>query len=101
MALRIEAEILVEFFEPAPNERDFLSRPGQCLTGPETCMHSYSNDLALLTDRNDHKVEGHPAMHARLALSLGHERDIAAILEIAHRSERAAFVGRQAGDTEN
>jgi len=40
-------------------------------------------------------------MDGRLALGLGHQRHAAALFEITHRAERAAFIGRRAGNAEN
>ena len=51
--------------------------------------------------RNDDEVERHAAVDGRLALGLGHQRHFAALLEIAHRAEAAAFVGRSARDAED
>ena len=58
-------------------------------------------DLAAFAERNHDQVERNAAVDRRLALGLGHQRHVAALLEIAHRAEAAAFVGRSARNAED
>jgi len=101
MALRVEPEILVQLLEPMPDQRHFLRRKAQRLAGPQAGVDSDPDDLVSLADRNHDQIERHAAMHARLALGLGHQRHTAALLEIAHRAEAAALVGRRSRDAED
>jgi len=97
----IEAEILVELLQARAQDRHFLRRNAQRFAGPQARVDADPGDLALFLDRNDDQVERDPAMDGRLALGLGHERHFAALLEIVHRAEAAAFVGRGAGDAKD
>ena len=101
MALGIEAEILVELLKAAAEHRHFLGREGQSLAGPQPGVDANADDLALLLDRNDYEVERDAAVDARLAFGLRHQRHFAAFLEITHRAEAAALVGRRARDAED
>ena len=80
MALGIEAELLVEFLEPAAQQRHFLGRLDQRLAGPQAGMNADAGDLAAFADRHDDQVERHAAMDGRLALRLGDQRHRAALL---------------------
>jgi len=100
MAGRIEAELALELLEPPAKQRHFLDRGAQRLAGPQAGMDSDADDLAAFPDGHDDEVERHPAVDRGPALGLGEERDVAASLEIAHRTERSAGVGRLAGDPE-
>ena len=88
-------------FEPRAQHRHFLGRNAQRLAGPQAGVDADAGDLAAFAERNDDQVERHPAVDGRLALGLGHQRHVAALLEIAHRAEAAALVGRRAGDAED
>ncbi len=101
MALRIEAEVLVQLLETTAQQRHFLDRPAERLAGPEARVNADALDLSVLTDRDDDEVEWHAPMDGRLALRLGHQGHIAALLEVAHRAKRPALVRRRAGDAED
>ena len=64
-------------------------------------MHANADDLALLADGHDDEIERNPTMDRRLALGLGHQWHVAALLEIAHRAEATALVRRSAGNAED
>ena len=64
-------------------------------------MDADAGDLAVLAERHDDQVERHPAVDGRLRSALAISGTVAALLEIAHRAEAAALVGRGAGDAED
>ena len=94
MALRGEAEPFVELGQALAEHRDVLDRRVQRLAGPQADMDADADDLAVLAHRYRDQVERHPAMDRRLEVALGHQRNRAALLEIADRALAAAFVGR-------
>src|SRR5687768_11120501 len=101
MTLGIEAEIPVELLETAAQDRHFLGRQGQRLAGPQAGMDADAGDLAAFAQRNDDEVERDAAMNGRVALGLGEQRNLAAGLEMAHRTEAAGVVRRRSGDAED
>src|SRR6476659_7523373 len=97
----VEAEIVVERVEAAAKDWHLFRRRSQRLAGPQAGVDANARDLALVADRNDDQVERDAAMNARLALGFGEQRNVAALLEIAHGVDWSGVVGREPRDAED
>ena len=83
MPLGIEAELFVELLQIFAEHRHFLRRHAERFAGPKPGMNAYSRHR-IAAKRHDDEVERYAAVHGRLALSLGHQGDRAALLQIIH-----------------
>ena len=101
MASRIEPELLVQLTEALAKHRNFLDGCAKRLAGPKPDMDSDAGDLATFSNRNDNEIERDSTMDGRLAIGFRHQRDFAALLEIANGAHAAAFVGRLARKPED
>ncbi len=91
MALRIEAELALQPFQPGPEHRHLVRIGEQRGAGPQAGMDRQAGHFAAGEDRHRHDVERHAAMDRRDRVGLEQQRRFAALVEIVDRRLARGF----------